>query len=134
MGAGSRHMFDLRAPWRSPDCGLTGFERRTVSAVATSQQEALAYVQQGSLRGFVQCQAGQTRCRRKPVRAQVISRVQLTHVTDRGHGIRIASRPSLRRRTESWNDYCQRVLQFEAVGMDNRNDCKRTTLSLVREG
>ena len=119
MGAGSRHMFDLRAPWRPPDWGLLGLERRTVSGVTTSQQEALAYVQQGSLRGFVQCEAGQTRCRRKPVRAHVISRVQLTHVTDRGHGIRIASRPSVRRRGESWNDYRQRVLQFDAVGMDN---------------
>ena len=118
MGAGSRQMFDLRAPWRPPDWGLLGLERRTVSGVTTSQQEALAYVQQGSLRGFVHCEAGQTRCRRKPVRAHVISRVQLTHVTDRGHGIRIASRPSVRRRGESWNDYRQRVLQFDAVGMD----------------
>ena len=88
-------MIDLRAPWRLPEWGLLGLERRSVSEVTNSQQEALAYVQQGSLRGFAQCDAGQTRCRRKPVRAHVISRVQLTHVTDRGHGVRIVSRPSL---------------------------------------
>ena len=112
-------MIDLRAPWGFPEWGLLGLERRSVSEVTNSQQEALAYVQQGSLRGFAQCDAGQPRCRRKPVRAHVISRVQLTHVTDRGHGVRIVSRPSLRRKGESWNDYRQRVLQFDAVGMDN---------------
>ena len=66
-------MIDLRAPWRLPEWGLLGLERRSVSEVTNSQQEALAYVQQGSLRGFAQCDAGQTRCRRKPVRAHVIS-------------------------------------------------------------
>ena len=111
-------MIDMRAPWRFPEWGL-GLERRSVSGVTTSQQEALAYVQQGSLRGFTQCEVAQTRCRKKPIRAHVISRAQLTHVTERGHGIRIASRPSLRRTGESWSDYRQRVLKFDTVGMDN---------------
>ena len=117
-GAGSRRMIDVREPWRSAEWG-PGLERRSVSAVTTSQQEALAYVQQGSLRGFSRCEVGKTRCREKPIRAHVISRVQLGHVTEGGHGIRIASRPSLRRTGESWSDYRQRVLTFDTVGMDN---------------
>ena len=113
-------MIDLRAPWR-PEWGLLGLERRSVSAMTTSEQEAeaLAYVQQGNMREFARCEAGRTRCGRKPIRAHVISRVQLTHVMDGGHGIGMAVRPSMRRSNESWNDYRQRVLQYEEVGMDN---------------
>lgn len=120
-GTGSRLMIDLRAPWRQPDWDLLGLERRSVSGMTTSEQEAeaLAYVQQGSLRGFARCEAGQIRCRRKPIRAHVISRVQLTHVMYRGHGIRMVIGPTMRRSDESWNDYRQRVLQFEEVGVDN---------------
>ncbi len=117
-GAGSRRMIDVREPWRSAEWG-PGLERRSVSAVTTSQQEALPYVQQGSLRGFSRCEVGKTRCREKPIRAHVISRVQLSHVTEGGHGKRIASRPSLRRTGESWSDYRKRVLTFDTVGMDN---------------
>ena len=111
-------MIDLRAPWRILENGL-GLERRSVSGVTMSQQEALAFVQQGNLRGFARCEVEETHCRRKPVRAHVISRAQLAHVTDHGRGIRIASRPSIRRSGESWNDYRRRILQFNAAGMNN---------------
>lgn len=111
-------MIDLRAPWRLPESVL-GLERRSVSGLTTSQEEALAFVRQGSLRGFARCEVGKAHCRRKPVRAHVISRAQLAHVTDRGQGIRIETRPSLRRSGESWNDYRRRILQFNPAGMNN---------------
>ena len=111
-------MIDLRTPWRLPESEL-GLERHLVSAPATSQQEALALVQQGSLRGFARCEVGETHCRRKPVRAHVISRAQLGHVTDRGQGIRIEMRPSMKRSGESWNDYRRRILKFNPAGINN---------------
>ena len=85
--------------------GTIRVERRGISGETAFEQEALAYVQQGSLRGLAQCEADVTSCRRRPVRAHVISRVQLVHITDRGQGIRIESRPSIRRKRESWDSY-----------------------------
>lgn len=99
------------------------------------RQEALAYVKQGDLYEFARCEAGQT-CSRKPVRGHVVSRVQLTHITDNGHGIRIQGRPSLRRKGELWNDYRRRILQFNAVGINNllvfRGICGRHDAELFR--
>lgn len=111
-------MNEREAPPPPPGSG-PNLERDTVSAETAFEQEALAYVRQGKLRGFARCEAGPGRCRRRPIRAHVISRRQLAHVTDRGFGIRIEGQPSKRRTGESWESYRHRILQFTPAGTDN---------------
>ena len=71
------------------------------------------------MRGFAQCEVGPDRCRRRPIRAHVISRTHLSHIIKGGHGIRIEGRPATPQKGEPWDSYQRRILQLTPVGMDN---------------